>query len=283
MSITLPTLDSNTQKIVDALNAVVGRRIVTIQTRTKANLVTPSGNPNAVKRVAMLRRKMQEADCYPWATGGATAANCGLLKFARVEVQVGDRGLYEFLVNCLWNVMGMQDDNGNPLTFKAEAPNYERVSRLDGTAYPWAIATPEGSKEPKLYLPVAIVRSHSHFYQTTDGVIVPNDQVDGVWTSPDAPPKTQKVTEGTFIRWKAYLLENVASVEIVGDEITEGGCIEDLNEAVGRYAKAKGLTTEQVAAEFRVNALNVEKRLDAHSEKAGEKGDEDGSAPVTAV
>lgn len=263
MSITLPTIDANTQKVLDDLNKVTGRRVIVIQTRTVADLVTPSKNPNAVKRVAMLRRKMQEADCYPWATGGATADNCGLLKFARVEVQVGDRGLYEFLVNCLWQVIGKQDGKGNPRVFKAtQDAFYDRVSRVDGTAYPWAVATPKGETEPRLYLPMAIVKSHSHFYQTTDGVIVPNGQVDGVWTKPDTAPKTQEITEGQFIRWRAYRLENIASVENIGDEITEGGCVGEFREAVARYATANGLTNEQVAERFRVSEATVEKMVE---------------------
>lgn len=280
MSITLPTLDKNTQKVVEALNTVTGRRVITIQARTVADLVTPSKNPNAVKRVALLRRKMQEADCYPWATGGATADSCGLLKFARVKVQVGDRGLYEFLVNCLWNVIGKDDDEGNPRVFTpTQDAFYDRVTRVDGTAYPWAIATPQGEKEPRLYLPMAIVTSHSHFYQTTDGVTVPNDQVDGVWTKPERIAKTQEITVGTFVRWRAYLLSNIASIENIGDELTEGECIEEFREAVQRYADSKGISVEKVASEFNVSKSTVEKRLDEHSKKAG---DEDGAAPVTA-
>lgn len=263
MSITLPTIDSNTQKVVNALNGVTGRRIITIQTRTVADLVSPSKHASSVKRVAMLRKKEQEADCYPWATGGATADSCGLLKFARVEVQVGDRGLYEFLVNCLWQVIGKHDGKGNARVFKStQDAFYDRVSRVDGTAYPWAVATPKGATEPRLYLPMAIVRSISHFYQTTDGVTVPNDQVDGVWTKKDYAPKTQEITEGNFIRWRAYLLSNIASVENIGDEITEGGCVADFREAVEKYAVANGLTNEQVAERFKISESTVEKMVE---------------------
>lgn len=263
MSITLPTIDANTQKVVDDLNKITGRRNIVIQTRTTANLASPSKHPKSVKRVALLRKKMQEADCYPWATGGATIDTCGLLKFARVEVQVGDRGLYEFLVNCLWQVIGKCDKDGNPRVFKAtQDAHYDRVSRVDGTAYPWAVGTPEGETEPRLYLPLAVVKSHSHFYQTTDGVIVPNDQVDGVWTRPDAPPKTQEITEGQFIRWRAYLLSNIASVESIGSEITEGGCISEFREAVERYGVANGLTPKEVAERFKVNKATVEKMVE---------------------
>lgn len=263
MSITLPTIDANTQQIVNDLNKVTGRRIITIQTRTVADLASPSKHPSSVKRVALLRKKMQEADCYPWATGGATIDTCGLLKFARVDVQVGDRGLYEFLVNCLWQVIGKADKDGNPRVFKAtQDAFYDRVSRMDGTAYPWAVHTPKGETEPRLYLPMAVVKSHSHFYQTTDGVIVPNDQVDGVWTKPDTAPKTQEITEGQFIRWRAYLLSNIASVENIGSEITEGGCISEFRDAVAKYAVANGLTKEQVAERFKVAKDTVEKMVE---------------------
>jgi len=246
MSITLPTIDARTAKIVSDLNNVTGRRIVTIQTRTMPSLKTK----------------------HPFAstTGRATCDDHGLIKVARWDHQVGDRGLYEFLVNCLWQVIGKSDAKGNPRDFKATGDAfYERVTRVDGTAYPWAVATPKGKTEAVMYLPGAVMKTHEHFYEC-NGVLVPNDQVDGVWTRPDYAPKTQEIDPADrFIRWRAPKLANIASVENIGDEITEGGCVEEFRQAVERFRDAKGLTNEQVAELFTVPASSVAAQIAANA------------------
>ena len=228
----MKTLDSVTSKVLSDLDRVIGRRVITIKTRTMPDLKKD----------------------HPFAstTGRATCKDHGLVKFSRWDIQVGDEGLYGFLVNCLWTVIGKADANGQPRVFVPQGAFYERRKRMDGTSHPWAVAKPKGSDEEVLYLPGQVVKTHAHFYEH-NGVLVDNSLVDGVWTRPDAPPKTQEVSaEERFIRWRAPKIVNIAAVENIGDEITEGGCVEKFREAVDRYAAVKGLTAKEVAALFAV-------------------------------
>jgi hypothetical protein len=86
-----------------------------------------------------------------------------------------------------------------------------------------------------------------------DGTIVPNANVDGVWTRTEAAPKTQRLTVDNFIRWRKYLLCNVASVT-VGGAVTVG-------EAEDRFrAMVDGKSREEIAAVFapKVDGVKVE-------------------------
>jgi len=232
----MKTLSPTMQSVLDALD-FGGRRIVTIQTVTMPSLKAK----------------------HPFAstTGRATTTDHGLQKFSEWDMQVGDEGLYGFLVNCLWAVIGKTDENGQPRQFTAQGAFYERRKRADGTAYPWAVATPKDATEPVLYLPGAVIKTHAHRYEH-NGVIVPNDQVDGVWTRPDYAPKTQEVDPADrFIRWRAPKVANIASVKVNG-EVTEGECIDSFRQAVERFRVAEGLTQEQMSKVFTISKETVE-------------------------
>ena len=120
-----------------------------------------------------------------------------------------------------------------------------------------AVATPKDATEPVLYLPGAVIKTHAHRYEH-NGVIVPNDQVDGVWTRPDYAPKTQEVDPADrFIRWRAPKVANIASVKVNG-EVTEGECIDSFRQAVERFRVAEGLTQEQMNKLFTISKETVE-------------------------
>lgn len=195
---------------------------------------------------------------HPFATpsGRATTTDHGLLKFSEWDMVVGDEGLYGWLVNCLWQVIGKTDENGQPRNFKAGGAFYERRKRPDGTSYPWAVATPKGQTEPVLYLPGQVVATHAHRYEH-NGNPVDNALVDAVWTREESAPKTQEVTaEDRFIRWRAPKVVNIASVK-VGDKITEGECIDQFRQAVERFRVAEGLTTDEIGKVFSVKNIEL--------------------------
>lgn len=175
--------------------------------------------------------------------GGNTTVH-GLRKAATVEVMMGERGTYAFLVQCLWNVFGTVTNNrGEVERFVAEPSWGDYPRRVDGTTYPWLSHTPKGETEPRLYLPCSIVRSVSHLYRTVDGTLVPNATVDGVWTPAEKAPTTQRLTVDTFVRWRKYLLSNIASVTVAG-AVTVG-------EAEDRFrAMTEGKTREELADVF---------------------------------
>lgn len=199
---------------------------------------------------------LKKAHPFATPTGRATTTDHGLLKFSEWDMVVGDEGLYGFLVNCLWQVIGKTEENGQPRNFKAGGAFYERRKRPDGTSYPWAVATPKGQTEPVLYLPGQVVATHAHRYEH-NGVLVPNDQVDGVWTREESAPKTQEVTaEDRFIRWRAPKVANIASVK-VGDTVTEGECIDQFRDAVERFRIAEGLTKEEIGKVFSIKNIEV--------------------------
>jgi hypothetical protein len=226
----MKTLDARTQAVLASLD-FGGRRTVTVQTETMPSLKAK----------------------HPFAstTGRATTTDHGLRKYSEWDMQVGGGDLYGFLVNCLWAVIGKTDENGLPRQFNAQGAFYERRVRADGTAYPWAVATPKGETEPVLYLPGAVIKTHAHRYEH-NGVAVPNDQVDGVWTRPDYAPKTQELDPADrFIRWRAPKVCNIASVKVNG-EVTEGECIEAFRQAVERFRIAEGLSVEEMNKVFSV-------------------------------
>lgn len=199
---------------------------------------------------------------HPFAStsGRATTTDHGLLKFAEWDMVVGDEGLYGWLVNCLWQVIGKTDSLGQPRTFTAGGAFYERRKRSDGTSYPWAVATPEGKTESVLYLPGQVVATHAHLYEHNGNPVL-NSLVDGVWTRPESAPKTQEVTaEDRFIRWRAPKVVNIASVK-VGDKITEGECIDDFHQAVERFRKAEGKTTDEINKVFNVKRETIEEKV----------------------
>lgn len=225
----MKTIAPTTAAVLTALD-FHGTRRVTVQTIT-----TPS-----------LKAK------HPFAstTGRATTTDHGLRKFAEWDMVVGDAGLYAWLVNCLWAVLGKTDSNGQPRVFTAQGAFYERRKRPDGTSYPWAVATPKGSDEEVLYLPGQVVATHAHRYEH-NGVLVANALVDGVWTREESAPKTQEVIDPTqkFIRWRAPKIESIASVK-VGDTVAEGECVDGFREAVERFREAEGLTVEEMSKLF---------------------------------
>lgn len=200
---------------------------------------------------------------HPFATpsGRATTTDHGLLKFSEWDMVVGGEGLYGFLVNCLWQVIGKTDANGTPRTFTAGGAFYERRKRPDGTSYPWAVATPKGQTEPVLYLPGQVVATHAHRYEC-NGTPVDNALVDGLWTREDKAPKTQEIVDPSdrFIRWRAPKVCNIASVK-VGDTITEGECIDEFRQAVERFRKAEGLTAEEMNKVFTITPATLAEKV----------------------
>ena len=229
-------LSSTMQSVLNSLD-FGGRRLVTVQTVTMPSL--------------------KKSHPFASTTGRATTTDHGLLKYSEWDMQVGGGDLYGFLVNCLWAVIGKTDESGHPRQFNAQGAFYERRKRSDGTDYPWAVATPKGETEPVLYLPGAVVKTHAHRYEH-NGVIVPNDQVDGVWTRSDAAPKTQELDPADrFIRWRAPKVANIASVKVNG-EVTEGTCIDQFRDAVERFRVAEGLTQEQMSKVFTISKEAVE-------------------------
>lgn len=229
------TLSPTLQNVLSALD-FNGTRRVRVQTVTMPSL--------------------KKAHPFASTTGRATTTDHGLLKFAEWDMVVGDEGLYGWLVNCLWQVIGKTDENGQPRTFKAGGAFYERRKRPDGTSYPWAVATPKGATEPVLYLPGQVVATHAHRYEC-NGVAVANNLVDGVWTRDESAPKTQEVTaEERFIRWRAPKVVNIASVK-VGDTVTEGECIDQFRQAVERFRIAEGLTTDEIGKVFSVKSVEL--------------------------
>lgn len=249
----MKTLAPPTQNVLTALDFGGGPRRVRIQTVTMPSL--KKGHP------------------FASTTGRATTTDHGLLKFSEWDMVVGDEGLYGWLVTCLWAVIGKTDSNGQPRTFKAGGAFYERRKRPDGTAYPWAVATPKGATEPVLYLPGQVVATHAHRYER-NGVLVPNDQVDGVWTREESAPKTQEITDPAerFIRWRAPKVSNIASVK-VGDIVTEGECIDQFRQAVERFRQAEGLTVEQMGKVFTITPDTLADKMDEKAE--GEVKDAD--------
>ena len=235
----MKTVSPTTQSVLSALD-FGGTRKVRVQTVTMPSL----------------------KKAHPFATpsGRATTTDHGLLKFAEWDMVVGGEGLYGWLVNCLWQVIGKTDANGTPRTFKAGGAFYERRLRPDGTAYPWAVATPKGQTESVLYLPGQVVSTHAHRYEH-NGVLVPNASVDGVWTREESAPKTQEVTaEDRFIRWRAPKVSNIATVK-VGDTVTEGECVDAFREAVERFRKAEGLTAEEMGKIFTITPETLAEKI----------------------
>lgn len=175
--------------------------------------------------------------------GGNTTVH-NLRKASTVEVQMGGMGTYSFLVQCLWNVYAtVTNANGEVERFVAEPSWGDYPRRPDGSTFPWMAHAPKGETEPRLYLPCSIIRSVSHCYRTVDGQTVDNATVDGVWTPAEKAPKTQRLTVDNFIRWRKYLLSNIASVKVAGT-VTRG-------EAEDRFrAMMEGKTREEIAEVF---------------------------------
>lgn len=171
--------------------------------------------------------------------GGNTTVH-GLRKYAEVELQCGGAGTYSFLVQSLWNAYCLVTGNdGQVERFVAEKTYGDHPRRVDGSTVPWL------HHDGKLYLPGSVVRSVAHCYRMVDGSTVDNATVDGVWTRGDKAPRTQQIADPAmrFIRWRNYLLSNVASVK-VGEAVTAG-------EAVERFkTMLEGLTTAEIAADF---------------------------------
>jgi hypothetical protein len=236
----MKTLSPTTETVLAALD-FGGNRRVTVQTVTMPSLKAK----------------------HPFATpsGRATTTDHGLLKFSEWDMVVGGEGLYGFLVNCLWQVIGKTDSDGSPRTFTAGGAFYERRKRPDGTSYPWAVATPKGATEPVLYLPGQVVKTHAHRYEH-NGVLVPNDQVDGVWTRAESAPKTQEIVDPAdrFIRGRAPKVSSIASVK-VGDTITEGECIDQFRDAVERFRVAEGLTAEEMGKVFTISPSTLAEKV----------------------
>lgn len=232
----MKTLDPICSKVLSDLDQIRGRRVITVKTRTSPTL--KAGHPFATP------------------AGRATTKDHGLVKFSRWDMQIGDDGLYGFLVNCLWAVLGKEKQ------FVAQAAFYERVRRLDGTARPWSVAKPKGSEEEVLYLPGQAVKTHAHFYEH-NGVLVDNGLVDGAWTPPEGPPKVQEIPDDvkTFVRWRAPKLSNIAEIENIGEEVTEGLCRDDFGRAVARFTKSKGYTAKEVSEMFGTSVEAVEALL----------------------
>ena len=210
------------------------------------------GGTRRVRVQTVTMPSLKKAHPFASTTGRATTTDHGLLKFAEWDMVVGDEGLYGWLVNCLWQVIGKADSNGTPRTFTAGGAFYERRKRPDGTSYPWAVATPKGQTEPVLYLPGQVVDTHAHRYEH-NGNPVANALVDGVWTRDESAPKTQEMMEPTdrFIRWRAPKVVNIASVK-VGDTVTEGKMIDAFRDAVERFRVSEGLTTEEMSKVFTI-------------------------------
>jgi hypothetical protein len=175
--------------------------------------------------------------------GGNTTVH-NLRKAATVDVMIGGKGTYSFLVQCLWNVLApVTNAAGEVERFVAEPSWGDYPRRADGSTYTWLAHTRKGDTEPTLYLPCSIVRSVSHCYSLTDGTVVPNATVDGTWTARETVPQTQRLTADSFIRWRKYTLANIASVTI-GGTVTAG-------EAEDRFRQMMaGHTTAEVAAVF---------------------------------
>lgn len=234
------TVSPTMQSVLNSLD-FGGRRLVTVQTITMPSLKAK----------------------HPFAStaGRATTTDHGLLKFSEWDMQVGGGDLYSFLVNCLWAVIGKTDAHGQPREFKAQGAFYERRKRSDGTDYPWAVATPKGETEPVLYLPGAVVKTNAHRYEC-NGVVVPNSQVDGVWTRPDYAPKTQELDPADrFIRWRAPKVANIASVKVNG-EVTEGECIDAFRQAVERFRIAEGLTVDEMNKVFTLSPSTLAEKVE---------------------
>jgi hypothetical protein len=239
----MQTLAPTTESVLSALD-FGGTRRVTVQTVTMPAL--KKGHP------------------FASTTGRATTTDHGLLKFSEWDMVVGDEGLYGWLVNCLWQVIGKTDSNGQPRTFTAGSAFYERRKRPDGTSYPWAVATPKDATEPVLYLPGQVVKTHAHRYEV-NGTRVDNALVDGLWTREDKAPKTQEIVDPAdrFIRWRAPKVANIALVK-VGDKVTEGECIEDFRQAVERFRTAEGLTVEEMAKVFTITRDTLAGKVEAN-------------------
>lgn len=234
-------MNPTTQNVLNALD-FGGTRRVRIQTVTMPSL--------------------KKAHPFASTAGRATTTDHGLLKFAEWDMVVGDEGLYGWLVNCLWQVIGKTDANGQPRTFKAGGAFYERRKRPDGTSYPWAVATPKGATEPVLYLPGQVVATHAHRYEC-NGTPVANNLVDGVWTREDSAPKTQEIVDPAdrFIRWRAPKVANIASVK-VGDTVTEGECIDEFRQAVERFRQAEGLSQEEINKVFTISPSTLAEKVE---------------------
>jgi len=219
------------------------------------------GGTRRVRVQTVTMPSLKKAHPFVAANGRATTTDHGLLKFSEWDMVVGDGGLYSFLVNCLWQVIGKSDSNGQPRQFKAQGAFYERRKRADGTDYPWAVATPKDATEPVLYLPGQVVATHAHRYEH-NGIAVDNSQVDGVWTREDKAPKTQEIVDPTdrFIRWRAPKVANIASVT-VGDIVTEGVCIDQFRDAVERFRTAEGLSIDEIAKVFTRTEKSVGERV----------------------
>ena len=236
----MKTLAPTTEAVLSALD-FSGTRRVTIQTRTMPSL--------------------KKAHPFDSTAGRATTTDHGLLKFSEWDMVVGDEGLYGWLVNCLWQVIGKTDASGTPRTFTAGGAFYERRKRPDGTSYPWAVATPKGQDEPVLYLPGQVVATHAHRYEH-NGTAVGNNLVDGVWTREESAPKTQEIVDPAdrFIRWRAPKVANIALVK-VGDEVTEGECVDEFRQAVERFRKAEGLTVEEMNKVFTITPSTLAEKV----------------------
>lgn len=219
------------------------------------------GGTRRVRVQTVTMPSLKKAHPFPSATGRATTTDHGLLKFAEWDMVVGDEGLYGWLVNCLWQVIGKTDAQGQPRTFKAQGAFYERRKRPDGTSYPWAVATPKGQTESVLYLPGQVVATHAHRYEH-NGNPVANNLVDGVWTREDSAPKTQEMDPADrFIRWRAPKVANIASVT-VGDKVTEGECIDEFRKAVERFRQAEGLSQEEINKVFTISPSTLAEKVE---------------------
>lgn len=212
---------------------------------TTPDLVSPTGHPQAVKRMALYRGKEKLVDCYPWITGGATISRCGLVKHATVRGVFGPDWAKMVTDERLRQACSL-DADGNPVPYVCGAPENgtQWVHGADGQRF----AFKTNPAEDRLYATIVIARSLGASYFDADG-----NPVDASVVRPFLAPLDDGKRQGldTPLVYRDYRADRVVNIRV--GSVIAAGDMEPVAAALlagGRHpqdgSRFAGLTARQI-------------------------------------
>lgn len=227
---------------VAALLSFVGMRAGGLIAATVPDLVSPKGHPQAVRRVAVRNGKSREADCYPWATGGATVDTAGIVKRAAIRCLFG--------VDWETFITGERLRQGNPKGLNPDGTAIPFVGGPIRNGTVWVhdaagerLAFKTNPQESRLYVPCVIVESEGYGYYDADGNPIPSAVVNPFLRPFDAAKEAARQGVDRPLLWRDYAADNVSDIR-VGTMLAWG----DAKELADALAAGDTATVRTIAA-----------------------------------
>lgn len=227
---------------IAAILCFVGTRAGALVATTVPDLVSPAGHPNAVRRLAVRRKggKPVEADCYPWAGGGAKVDDAGIVKRASIRCLFG----------VVWDdfITGQRLLQGDAAGLNPDgtAKQYRGGPIRNGTV--WVhdaaggrLAFKTNPDENRLYVPVVPVASEGYDYYDLAGNVIPAGVVTPFLRPVDDDREAARQGVVKPLYWRDYAADHVADIR-VGTALAEGDA-KELSEALreGDHATVREL------------------------------------------